>query len=159
VNNYHQTARQVVLAILLGLSFAPAHTNATFQDRTTQMGLSLTEGTAAWGDYDNDGWVDLYAAGKLWRNNKGRSFTKVMNNGAGIWGDYDNDGHLDLFVWNNRQLLRNNRDGAFIPISLPEFPKSTIRGANWADYDGDGYVDLYVGGYETWPSPSYLWID
>jgi hypothetical protein len=155
VNNYHQTARQVVLTILLGLSFELAHTNATFRDRTTQLGLSLSEGAAAWGDYDNDGWVDLYAAGKLWRNNRGRKFTKVMNNGAGIWGDYDNDGHLDLFLWNNRQLLRNNQEGVFIPISLPEFPKSIIRGASWADYDGDGYVDLYVAGYETWPSFSY----
>ncbi|HIJ52152.1 MAG TPA: CRTAC1 family protein [Planctomycetes bacterium] len=155
MNKYHQIARRIFWAIVLGVSFYPAHTNATFEDRSTQLGLALTNGPAAWGDYDNDGWVDLYAAGALWRNNEGKNFTKVMGKGAGIWGDYNNDGYLDLFVLDGRQILRNNQKGAFIPISLPEFPKSVIRGANWADYDGDGYVDLYVGGYETWPSSSY----
>ncbi|NVL91296.1 MAG: VCBS repeat-containing protein, partial [Desulfobacterales bacterium] len=155
MNNHHQTLQEVVLAVLLGLSFDIAQSSGTFQDRTTQLGLALTNGPATWGDYDNDGWVDLYAAGTLWRNNKGKAFTKVMSNGAGIWGDYDNDGHLDLFVWNSRQLLRNDQKGVFISASLPEFPKSIIRGASWADYDGDGYIDLYIGGYETWPSSSY----
>ncbi|MHC4642249.1 MAG: CRTAC1 family protein [Planctomycetota bacterium] len=155
MNNFHQTPQKVFLAILLVVSFGLAYTNAAFQDRTTQLGLTLANGPAAWADYDNDGWVDLYAVGTLWRNNDGNGFTKVMSKGAGIWGDYDNDGHLDLFVWSSRQLFRNNKKGDFIPISLPDFPKSVIRGANWADYDGDGDIDLYLGGYETWPSSSY----
>ena len=155
MNNHHQTAKQVFLAILLVLSLSPAYTKAAFQDRTTQLGLTLTNGPAAWADYDNDGWVDLYASGTLWHNNDGKGFTKVMSKGAGIWGDYDNDGHLDLFVFNNRQLFRNNQKGDFIPKPFPKFPKSVIRGACWADFDGNGIIDLYVGGYETWPSSSY----
>ncbi|MBA7619257.1 hypothetical protein ES703_26595 [subsurface metagenome] len=119
------------------------------------MGLSLTKGTAVWGDYDNDGWVDLYAAGTLWRNNKGRSFTKVMNNGAGIWGDYDNDGDLDLYlttvyavgsgnIRNYPVLYRNDGNWHFTDVTaqegLAELPP-TYQAA-WADFDNDGDLDL-----------------
>jgi hypothetical protein len=66
---------------------------------------------AVWGDYDNDGYEDLllYRWGRpeLFRNNEGRSFTRVAeaetlpewaNINTAVWLDYDRDGRLDLFM-------------------------------------------------------------
>nr|MDQ3398983.1 VCBS repeat-containing protein [Deinococcota bacterium] len=79
----------------------------------------------AWGDYDNDGWLDLYVTGNLddnvlYRNNGNGTFSlsefstlvslpSAMSGGA-IWADFDNDGWLDLYVVNNgaNVLFRND---------------------------------------------------
>ena len=66
---------------------------------------------SVWGDFDNDGFEDLflYKWGKpeLFRNNQGKSFTRVtdgaglpdwVNAHAAVWLDYDRDGLLDLFL-------------------------------------------------------------
>lgn len=63
VSKYYQTARRILFAIVVGVFFYPASINAKFEDRSSQLGLSLTNGAVAWGDYDNNGWVDLYATG------------------------------------------------------------------------------------------------
>jgi hypothetical protein len=69
----------------------------------------------AWGDYDNDGFIDLIVGNGwgqhnfLYRNNRDGTFTKVTagpvvedvsDSDAVVWGDYDNDGFIDLFVAN-----------------------------------------------------------
>ena len=79
--------------------------------------------TSAWGDYDNNGYIDLFIArdsgyythpaiaqAYLYRNNDGGSFTRMTGpevgpiatdltaSVCGAWGDYDNDGHLDIYV-------------------------------------------------------------
>ena len=80
----------------------------------------------AWGDYDNDGDLDLYlannGANKLFGNEGDGSFSDQTSallgdsgNGTGVaWGDYDNDGDLDLVVANrggNNFLYAGNGDG------------------------------------------------
>jgi hypothetical protein len=95
--------------------------DGTFTDVTESAGLKgvgYSMGAAA-GDYDNDGYVDLYVTGvnrnQLFHNNGNGTFTDVTD-GAGVggmvpgigkewsvaagWFDYNNDGHLDLFVVN-----------------------------------------------------------
>lgn len=89
--------------------------NGTFTDVTEAAGISnsmVGMGMAA-GDYNNDGWPDLYVTGygasKLYRNTGKGTFVDVTTQ-AGVnntlWGssaaffDYDNDGRLDLFVCN-----------------------------------------------------------
>ena len=92
--------------------------NGMFRDVAAEVGLAdLNEvGTgvstgAVWGDYDNDGYEDvfIYKWGKpeLFHNDGGKHFTRVteqaglppwVNANTAIWLDYDNDGKLDLFV-------------------------------------------------------------
>lgn len=138
----------------------------TFQDATTSAGLTgLTWGnTASWPDFDNDGWVDLYVNGQLWRNNGATDPSNVQFSlvagtplgGDGIWGDFDNDGFVDLFCW-PAGLFHNNNGQSFTNVSykIPPLPTQVSRGAVWGDWNGDGYLDLYVGGYETWEFPSW----
>jgi hypothetical protein len=87
--------------------------DGTFEDVTERAGLKgdgFSMGVAA-GDYDNDGYVDLYVTGygenHLYHNNGNGTFTDVAKklgvNNAGWstsagWIDYDRDGRLDLFV-------------------------------------------------------------
>ena len=80
--------------------------------------------SADWGDYDNDGDLDLYVTyniqpNRLYRNDLGISglFVDVAaesnvasdrEDRVGAWGDYDNDGDLDLYVTNQRSVIRSS---------------------------------------------------
>ena len=98
------------------LAFYENNGAGQFRDVTGQAGLAIScyGMGAAIGDYDNDGWTDLYLTtlgnNYLYRNAQGR-FTDVTTDSetAGLEGDwstaaafidYDNDGDLDLFVGN-----------------------------------------------------------
>ena len=81
----------------------PGAAAVRFEDVTAAAGLAGLGGSqAAWGDFNNDGWVDLYVGGQLWRNEGGKRFVRIEKQplaGPGIWGDYDNDGFMDMYCW------------------------------------------------------------
>jgi len=117
----------------------------------------------SFGDYDNDGDLDLFVAnGSMQPNylyrNDGGAFTKILtgavvtdafDSGGSAWGDYDNDGDLDLFVanwWDNNSLFANNSDGTFTKVTqgIVVGDGGYSSAACWADYDNDGDLDLFV---------------
>ena len=142
----------VGLAVLFAINRPVA--GQTFQDVTAAVGLTgLSGSNAAWGDYNNDGWVDLQADSMLFHNNGGNNFTARMTLGRdGIFGDFNNDGFLDFFSHVSRTLYKNNRAKSFSPVAIPNLGAMISNGATWADLDGDHFLDLYVGGYETFSS-------
>jgi enediyne biosynthesis protein E4 len=138
--------------------------------------LETTGCGAAFIDYDNDGWVDIFLvngarlnaddselhSNRLLRNNRNGTFTDVTRQaglihsgwGQGVCvGDYNNDGYDDLFVtyWGQNILYHNNGDGTFTDVT--EKSGLGMKGTHWGsgcaflDYDGDGHLDLFVSNY------------
>src|SRR5687768_8823253 len=109
----------VVLSLFLGHAAAEEKKDL-FTDVTEAAGLKgISGGVVAWGDFDNDGYADLCAGGQIWRNEKGKKFTKAAEvAGPGIWGDYDNDGFLDLFCFETGKLFRNLKGTKFEEVKI-----------------------------------------
>lgn len=155
--------------------------DGTFRDVTYAAGLAgdaHPSGSAAWGDFDGDGWLDFVQANEtsdptrphpcqLWHNNGDGTFrdlsqragvdVQIYAKGVAV-GDIDNDGHLDLYFNDFRsgkassRLLRNQGDGTFQDVTaLWGAPGPSERGfACWFfDYDNDGFLDLFAAGYEA----------
>ncbi len=143
--------------------------DGTFSDVTLEAGLlNIDHAThsAAWADFDNDGWLDLFIGhertpSQLFRN-KGNGTFEDVSARAGInqvaftkavaWGDYDDDGYPDLYVSNygtDNFLYHNKRDGTFEQIAAQlgvEKPQWSFPAWFW-DYDNDGKLDLFVASY------------
>ena len=143
--------------------------NGTFTD--IGAGLTGVEGFLAWGDYNNDGYLDLAVCGeteslphwfitKIYRNNGNGTFTDIgarlteVGGGSLAWGDYDNDGYLDLAVCGSTYpgfnhittIYRNNGDDTFTDIGAGLTGVYYNGSLAWGDYDNDGYLDLAVCG-------------
>jgi len=145
-----------------------------FTDITDTSGIyqpnELTWG-ASWGDYNNDGWLDIFISSRntldteiynsLYRNNTDGTFTDVSVS-AGIstsdhltfctsFFDYNNDGWQDIYLandrpWNPNILYRNNGDGTFTDVSVASGTDAAINAMSTAigDYNRDGWLDIYV---------------
>ena len=147
----------------------------TFQDITQAAGIFSLHPThsGAWGDYNNDGWLDLYLGNEssptpspphpceLYRNNGNGTFTNIAaqvgvdNIGfvkGLVWGDYDNDGMLDLYLshLNGHNVLYHNEDGHFTNVAeTAQVRAPYVSFPTWFwDYDNDGWQDILVAGFD-----------
>ena len=154
--------------------------DGTFSNVTEEAGLQLTgfiTFCAAFFDYDNDGYQDIYMANDkyataniLYHNNGDGTFEDVSaSSGANLVmgamsttiDDYNNDGWLDIYISNDDQvvedatvgnaLLQNNGDGTFTNVAVATGTQfnSVGWGCVFLDADNDGYKDLYVSSSET----------
>jgi hypothetical protein len=126
-----------------------------------------TYGSICWGDFDDDGWPDLFlpslreSRSYMFRNEGTGRFIAVTNlvtqTGGpafqGAWGDYDNDGRLDLCVvsFNGMSTVYRNlgNDEFERPANVPTLSSGPHNFAAWIDYDNDGFLDLWVSGYTS----------
>lgn len=161
----------------------PSSAAQTFRNVTAQAGIDHIQhvlvgnqspaqymsGGAAAGDYDRDGWVDLYVtrmhAPDILYRNKGNGTFEAMSpavtglnhasgaNGA-VWGNIDNDNFPDLYVTTigegRNYLYLNNGNGSFREaavdrgVALLSTSRFSGYSATFGDYDLDGYLDLYT---------------
>jgi enediyne biosynthesis protein E4 len=149
--------------------------NGRFTDVTEASGIARADGAGLGvvaGDYNRDGWLDLYVANdatpnQLWINQRNGTFADegVLSgtafNAAGnpegsmgiASGDVDADGDEDLFVTNiigeTFALYENDGRGSFEDVRsrwgvAQPTAASTGFGADWLDYDNDGWLDLFI---------------
>ncbi|MEZ5426959.1 MAG: CRTAC1 family protein [Pyrinomonadaceae bacterium] len=151
-------------------------------DREKYYGLGVI-----WGDYDDDGWPDLYVANDgtpnyLYKNNRDGTFADVgfetgtSYSGAGVeqgsmgvdWGDYDGDGRLDLFTTNfdgeHNTLYRNLGSKGFLDVSAESRIGQPGRpyvgwGTGFVDFDNDGLLDVLVVNGHVYPQIEFAKSD
>ncbi|MEO0900245.1 MAG: FG-GAP-like repeat-containing protein [Bacteroidota bacterium] len=138
----------------------------------------VRDGSIEWGDYDNDGDMDVLISGidnvgdrltSIYKNNGNQGFALVtagltgVSNGEAVWVDFNNDGWLDISITgqdgasgNDRTTLlyQNDTNGNFIQLSASSLLVDVNNGARiaWADYNGDDKLDVMVAGTDLSPS-------
>jgi hypothetical protein len=133
----------------------------------------VRDGSLAWGDYDNDGLLDLLlsgdtGSGRVFRVYRNQGSNTFLSAGIGLeegvtgpaaWGDYDNDGLLDILLsgttaWGCVSRVYRN-DGGSVFTDIGAGTQGTYGGSvAWGDYDNDGRLDGLVTG-ATGADPNY----
>jgi hypothetical protein len=189
----------LTVGISTGMALYRNNGNGTFTDVAAASGLVTNNylgwerdprglSGCSWGDYDNDGDLDLYigalrrTANNLLFQNQGNGSFLEVGAAAGVdsfdaaralmWGDFDNDGDLDLYVVNEavssinlphgtiaseqsigadawNRLYVNQGNGTFVELSADEtgaagFPYVHEGTGAVVDYDNDGFLDIFV---------------
>lgn len=136
-------------------------------------------GQTVWGDFDNDGDLDIVATGynssnyeqlRVYRNNGNGTIDPVQIEPLGTnvgywhgrlaWGDYDTDGDLDILATGKStpqiHVVNNNGNGTFnfTPTQVDASDGGLRQGGvAWGDFDVDGDLDILVEGYNSSNQP------
>ncbi|MGH9431244.1 MAG: CRTAC1 family protein [Terriglobia bacterium] len=164
--------------------------DATFTEVTAKSGILKTPGhyafTALTGDFDNDGWPDIYVAcdstpSILYHNNHDGTFTDIgIAAGCGLSGDgdvqagmgatagdYNCDGWLDIFKTNfsddTSSLYFNDEHGSFSDATYDAGIGLNTRWLGWGcgfvDLDNDGWADIFLANGHVYPEVERAGID
>jgi hypothetical protein len=148
--------------------------NMQFSDISPAAGLAVPDYDAwggSWGDYNNDGWLDLFISSRdinnadihnrLYRNNGNHTFTDVTVSAGistsdyttfcSVFFDYNNDGYQDIYMandrpWNLNILYENNGDGTFTDVSAASGADVGVSAMSntIGDFNRDGWLDIYI---------------
>src|SRR5580658_549936 len=149
--------------------------DGTFEEVSEKAGVNNPDKLhgmgVVWGDYDGDGWPDLYVTNDfgrtfLYHNRQNGTFEEVgspsgtglgpdgegYGNMAGAFGDFDRDGKLDLFVTradNQPASLYWNQGDYFLDIArkagIASLTMAPVKwGTGFGDFDNDGWLDILV---------------
>jgi len=157
--------------------------DGTFEDVSKKAGVDDPEKYyglgVTWGDYDNDGWPDLFVAddatpNHLYHNNRDGTFTdEAMVGGIALnsegqalgsmgvtWGDYDHSGRLSMFITEfadqPNTLYKNQGARQFEDVAMSSrLGQASLPLVGWGtaffDMDNDGWLDLFVANGHVYP--------
>lgn len=179
--------------LVTGITYTGQRTTILYRSDGGEMneaaatGLPRVEGSSAdWGDYDNDGYLDLLLTGAagfssgqvtglaaVYRNiphptqpgqrafNLGAALPNITQ-GEGVWGDYNNDGCIDILLTGYGSggtpltALYRNDGSGGFVDSGIIFPGLGASSAAWGDYDNDDYLDFVITGIDAGGAPRTL---
>ena len=157
--------------------------DGTFEEVSKKAGVDDPDRSyglgVVWGDYDDDGWPDLYVANDsgpnyLYHNKHDGTFEElgmlagVAVSGDGLqqgsmgvdWGDYLNDGRMAMFVTNFTEqpdtLYRNLGKGEFADVTwAAKLAQPTYLNVGWGtgfvDFSNSGWLDLFIANGHVYP--------
>ena len=134
--------------------------------------INLSHSSVSWGDYENDGDLDVLITGwlgtydnyasRIYRNNNGKfSDSGIVLQGlssgtshSAEWMDLDNDNDLDIIITGrlnnssliNRSIIYENTGGKFTGSDQPELLQLSEGSVDWSDFNHDGKYDLLISG-------------
>jgi uncharacterized protein YuzB (UPF0349 family) len=152
------------LILFFALALGISATAQSYELLSTDL-VGVRKGSIDWGDYDNDGDLDLLLCGTINSNNDRVSY--IYNNvdgefelsdvslpgmeaGSATFGDFDGDEDLDILLtgWTDSdEVIFRNDEGTFVPVEntgIMNMGETTV--SEWGDFNNDGLLDVVVAG-------------